>query len=66
MKKTIRKWFNELPDGMRQEALKMCDWPDEQVSCLSTAIQWGFLWNESPSGLLYWRGVYDGLHAVGK
>jgi len=67
MKKTIREWFlNELPYEMGQEALKMCDCPDEQVSCLSTAIKWGFHWGNSPSGFRYWCGVYDGLRAVGK
>jgi len=64
--KTIREWFNELPNGMMKEALKMCDAGEVPADKLSEAICQGFTWDESPSGHSYWEGVYDGLRAVGK
>ena len=64
--KTIREWFNELPDGMMKEALKVCNCEDAPVESLSKAICQGFIWDKSPSGDSYWRGVYEGLLAVGK
>ncbi len=64
--KSIREWLHELPDGMAQEALKMCGAGKVPADTLSEAVARGFAWNESPSGCSYWRGVYDGLRAVGK
>lgn len=66
MTKTVKEWLEELPYGMRQEALKMCNCPDMQMDSLSSAISVAFYWRDSPSGVSYWSGVHDGLRAVGK
>ena len=57
--KTIAEWFLELPEGVKQKALSNLNQEvkDLKVTSLRTALARGFLWNDTPEGLLYWESV---------
>jgi NTP pyrophosphatase (non-canonical NTP hydrolase) len=57
--KTIKEWFLELPEGVKQKALSNLNQEvkDLKVTSLSTALARGFSWSGSPEGLLYWESV---------
>lgn len=59
--KTIREWFDQLPDGIRDKAilnstyLKMSN----KEESLEDALLGGFVWDESPEGFHYWNNLYE-------
>jgi hypothetical protein len=55
MKKTI-DYYNELPDGYRQLAIKNCppDILDSSCSSIQSAMH-SFLWGKSPEGYEFWN-----------
>jgi len=57
--KTIEEWFLELPEGVKQSALSNLNQEvkDLKVTSLRTALARGFMWNETPEGVLYWESV---------
>ena len=59
MEKTIKEWFNELPDGYRERALcnlkePECEWI---VEYMDDALCAGFDWNETSEGVGFWAGL---------
>lgn len=60
MKKTIREWYNKLPQQIKKEAIK--NTPKKELklkaSCLSDAIQGGFVWTDTKQGYKFWDSVY--------
>lgn len=71
MNKTIREWYEELPEPYKTEALANCekqstlDWNTADATCnkLSEAVAFGFLWQNTPENEDYWQVVYDTLEA---
>lgn len=59
--KTIKQWYDELPNGYRELALRNLNsirMPfASHVGRMSTAILNGFLWRESPEGEKFWTAV---------
>src|SRR5690625_3421781 len=66
--KTIREWLEELPDGYRELALKNYDpeYCDTGVNIidLAGAVMWGFSWEDTPEGQVFWDAVWG--WAIGK
>ena len=61
MKKTIKEWFNELPEGYRERAIK-----NTQERLMNTheptmveAICRSFRWRDTPEGAAFWMDVKD-------
>lgn len=58
--KTVREWLMELPDGVRDKAIKNAESEEEpsldlhEVS-LAGSILGSFTWSSSPEGQLYWK-----------
>ena len=71
MEKTIREWYEELPEPYRTKALANCEKQspeghevlDSPSRSKSTAIATGFLWQDTPEHEDYWKEVYDTLEA---
>src|SRR5690625_1832654 len=66
--KTILEWLEELPDGYRELALKnygpeFCDTAVNIID-LSHAVMWGFSWEDTPEGQVFWDAVWG--CAIGK
>jgi len=61
MRKTIKDWFNELPEGYRERAIKNTSEPDSRWirKGMSIALECAFLWDETPEGQTFWSDVYD-------
>src|SRR5690554_5900851 len=61
--KTIVEWLEELPDGYRELALKNYDpeYCDTGVNIidLADALVWGFSWEDTPEGQVFWDAVYE-------
>jgi NTP pyrophosphatase (non-canonical NTP hydrolase) len=57
--KTIKEWFLELPEGVKQKALSNLNQEvkDLKVTSFRTALARGFSWKDAPEGLLYWESV---------
>lgn len=62
IKKTVRDWVNELPDGYRERALK--NTPDKILEKeMSSWLIWpysnySFVWSKSPEGLSFWTDTH--------
>jgi len=62
--KTIKEWFEQLPQPQRFEAINNVINDRGAKKLLSTtdsltdALTIGFYWRESPEGDLYWRKLY--------
>ncbi len=61
MSKTIKEWFNELPEGYRERAIK-----NTQESRMNTheptmveVIYRSFRWSGTPEGHAFWSAVKD-------
>lgn len=52
--KTIREWFEELPEPYRSEAIDNCKRCDNEEVSLPDALQAGFNWSTSKQGHSYW------------
>jgi hypothetical protein len=59
--KTIREWFNELPDGYKELALKNCRTTmlDTVQKDMISALARGFVWVKSDEGYEFWQEVYE-------
>jgi hypothetical protein len=59
MEKTIREWFNELPEDIREKAIANTreDELDELDSSSRNAMLIAFLWSKSPEGHSYWSDI---------
>ena len=57
--KTVKEWFETLPEGYRELALKEMENVDSLCNCMAVAISRGLRWNEAPEGFTFWRMVYD-------
>jgi hypothetical protein len=57
--KTIREWYNELPEEVREKALANTaeDELDTMEPDLYNALAGMFWWEETPEGFLYWAEV---------
>ena len=58
--KTIKEWYEQLPDGYRERALENL-YPimtDERVESLHKAIKTGFVWVCNKEGADFWYQVY--------
>ena len=64
--KTIKEWFLELPEGVKQKALSNLNQEvkDVKVTSFHTALARGFSWKDAPEGFLYWEsvGITPGAH----
>ena len=58
--KTIKKWFNELPEDVREKALRNADAGnvDLEVENLKVALATAFQWYTPPEGFVYWEQIY--------
>ena len=52
--KTVKEWFNELPDGYRELALKNLNNPEYEAKTMHDAISGGFLWLDTNEGRDFW------------
>jgi hypothetical protein len=64
--KTIREWFEELPEPHRSQAIENGENSqnyamDDITSSLSGALSGGFVWSESKEGDDYWDKFRDDL-----
>lgn len=69
--KTVREWFEELPDGIREKAIFNGDndepnTMDSTEYKLSLAISGGFVWSRTPEGGEFWLDVVDKLKYEGR
>lgn len=60
MVKTIRAWFEELPDDIKEKAFKNTKKHDlsGKSNSLSNALGASFRWSETPEGYDYWENIY--------
>lgn len=60
--KTVKQWFNTLPEPLKSEALEQSkdNWKFEHSS-LSLALVFGFSWSTSPSGQEFWESLQEAL-----
>lgn len=56
--KTIRQWFEELPEPYRSQAIDNCIDPDRIESSQSAALDLGLDWGSTPQGYDYWEEFY--------
>ncbi len=58
--RTIKDWFNDLPEEERVKAL--ANTPEEDLKiekqCLSEAIAGAFIWTDVPENNEYWNTIY--------
>jgi hypothetical protein len=60
--RTIKYWFNRLPEPFRSKALYNSSSQnslDEPSYCLKYSILEGFIWDKTEEGFTYWKKVYD-------
>lgn len=59
--KTIKEWFQELPDGYRELASKyLAEWhSNNKTISMSEAIKIGFAWEYTHEGCDFWKQVHD-------
>lgn len=64
--KTIRQWFEELPEPYREKAIRNMEeqvlthkhiYPDNKVYDQETALYSGFVWSSTEEGIEYWSDV---------
>jgi hypothetical protein len=58
--KTIREWFNELPEPERGEAIRNTTLYtlDTPTRFMTRAILSAFIWDETSQGGEYWHKIY--------
>lgn len=62
--KTIREWFEELPEPQRSQAIDNAHvYLDWSTYSLSNAIAISFSWQDSPQGYKYWEDVCSEISA---
>lgn len=61
--KTIREWFNSMPEPYRTEALVNCSMEDldKQKPTLKQALSGSFYWAKTPQGADYWLKFYQSI-----
>lgn len=64
MMKPIIEWLNDLPDGYRELALANCENPDRMTGSMSEALGYGFEWQWTTEGFLFWKDVYRYYHST--
>lgn len=57
MKKTIKEWLEELPEGYRERALANCTLPDAIAETMYKSLMSGFRFRKAPEGGEFWIGV---------
>lgn len=58
-KKTIKQYFEELPDDIKPLALKNLDVdPNKKCDSMFEALDYGFDWEESPEGIEFWENIW--------
>lgn len=63
--KTIKEWFETLPEPIRSQAIintRVCDLINRENS-LSEAIWNSFIWEKTFEGLDYWKDIADRAEA---
>lgn len=57
---TVKEWLNTLPAGLKKSALKQPDKIYLYNECinLSTALNIGFLWQETEEGFEFWEALH--------
>ena len=71
MEKTIKEWYEELPEPYRTQAITNCETQSPKgydilnsfSQCKSRAIAQGFFWQTSPEGEEYWSEINLTLEA---
>lgn len=61
--KTIKEWFNDLPEDVREKALRNTDdlrLESTELS-LKSALIGAFAWEDTPEGGDYWGKIYTSL-----
>jgi len=58
MEKTVKEWYNQLPEPVRSQAIKNCERPDMVVDSLLDALIEGFYWFDTPQDGDYWWDIY--------
>jgi hypothetical protein len=61
MKKTIKQWLQELPDGIRERALANCDAPDAVHDSMHNALISAFRWSGSEEGYTFWHEAANAI-----
>ncbi len=58
--KTIEEWFNTLPNGLKDTALKQMlnNMSSKETNCIGSAIFFGLYWEETIEGDEFWRQMY--------
>jgi hypothetical protein len=59
--KTIKEWFMEFPEEIRERALNNLEKTEEDTAALSnhSALYIGFKWLNSPEGTNFWSAWFD-------
>lgn len=60
MNKTIKEWYETLPEPYKSQALKNCfkNRLTNTRSSLAGAIMEGLSWSSTPEGGEYWKSLY--------
>lgn len=58
MKKTTLEWYQELPDGYRERAIKNCEEPDMKQDSQADAVGMKAR-GVTPEGACFWDAVHD-------
>lgn len=64
--KTIKEWFELLPDPYRSQALEntIQQWRlDEEEVSINESLKGAFIWEDSSEGDYYWRNIVRKLEA---
>lgn len=62
MEKSIKEWLEELPDGIREKALRYHEeskWKASHANSLAEALGNGFDWYYTDEGFDYWEEIHD-------
>ena len=61
--KTIKEWLNDLPEEVREKALRNArkDSLDVKRISFKKALAGAFIWYKSPEGHKYWNEIYLSL-----
>jgi hypothetical protein len=64
--KTIREWFEELPEPYRSQALINMNTGAENLitDSRAEALEMGFTWRDTVEGRGYWDSFYDSIDAL--
>lgn len=60
--KTIREWFEELPEPYRTDALDNMEDAEKSVKSMSDAIDYSFVWSRTEQGHDYWSSLRETYH----